>query len=177
MCWTASLLLLADIERAFQQLGPQLEVDVDGSDLANNPFYNRVIHIQALSEAGHRMIGVISGAIMEFTVIEDRHIQQLRKLLRIHEHGNNGNGGISTAADLFGSSSSLSTSPSSSSPLSLSNHPGTKFVHAEGVSMAMGWLTLKDEVQLLLEVHQVRLTSIYSFGCFRNDALTTALNL
>lgn len=144
----------ADIERAFQQLGPQPEVDVNGSDLASNPFYNRVIHIQALSDAGHRTIGVISGAIMEFTVIEDRHAQHLRKLLRTHEHGNGGNGGISTAADLFGSSSSLSTSPSSSSS-SLSNHPGTKFVHAEGASMAMGWQTLKDEVQLLLEVHQV----------------------
>jgi len=86
VCPTASL-FSADIKRAFQQLGPQLEVDVDGSDLANNPFYNRVIHIQALSDAGHQMIGVISGAIMEFTVIEDRHVQYLRKLLRIHEHG------------------------------------------------------------------------------------------
>lgn len=76
---------------------------------------------------------------MELTVIEDRRAQQLRKLSRIYDHGGNATG---SATELFGSPSSASS-------------PGTKFIHGEGESMAAGWKTIKDEIQLLLEVHQV----------------------
>ncbi|KAE9030842.1 hypothetical protein PF005_g601 [Phytophthora fragariae] len=100
---------LVDIEKGFQSLGSQEEVDVDRADLSINPFYLRMTHIQAMSDNGQRMIGVINSVVTEFISSEARFSQALRKLLRTHESG-----GLTPPSDLFA----------------------------------------KDQVKLLLEVHQ-----------------------
>ncbi|KUG02206.1 putative membrane protein C20F10.07 [Phytophthora nicotianae] len=99
---------LADIEKGFQSLGGQDEIDVDRADLSTNPSYLRMTHIQEMSDTGHRM------------------------LLRLHE-----NGGHAPPTDLFGTSSNT-----------------MNFLSDEGASMANGWMAVKDQVKLLLEVHQ-----------------------
>ncbi|KAG6609463.1 uncharacterized protein IUM83_00610 [Phytophthora cinnamomi] len=125
---------LADIEKGFQSLGGQEDVDVDRADLSINPFYLRMTHIQAMSDDGQRMIGVINSVVTEFISIEARFSQALRKLLRTHESG-----GLTPPSDLFGTSSS---------------NVNLNFLADEGATMANGWLTAKDQVKLLLEVHQ-----------------------
>lgn len=125
-----------DIEKGFQSLGSQEEVDVDRADLSINPFYLRMTHIQAMSDDGQRMIGVINSVVTEFISSEARFSQALRKLLRTHESG-----GLTPPSDLFGTSSS---------------NANLNFLTDEGATMANGWLTAKDQVKLLLEVHQVR---------------------
>ncbi|KAJ8577987.1 hypothetical protein ON010_g1219 [Phytophthora cinnamomi] len=128
---------LADIEKGFQSLGGQEDVDVDRADLSINPFYLRMTHIQAMSDDGQRMIGVINSVVTEFISIEARFSQALRKLLRTHESG-----GLTPPSDLFGTSSS---------------NVNLNFLADEGATMANGWLTAKDQVKLLLEVHQHKL--------------------
>ncbi|KAF4043947.1 VAD1-like StAR-related lipid transfer domain-containing protein [Phytophthora infestans] len=123
---------LADIEKAFQSLGSQDEIDVDRADVSANPSYLRMTHIQEMSDTGHRMVGIISSAVTEFIATETRFSHYLRKLLRTHE-----NGGHVTPTDIFGT---------------LSN--ATSFLSDEGASMANGWKAVKDQVKLLLEVHQ-----------------------
>ncbi|KAG7389760.1 hypothetical protein PHYPSEUDO_009680 [Phytophthora pseudosyringae] len=123
---------LVDIEKGFQSLGSQEEVDVERADLSINPSYLRMTHIQAMSDNGQRMIGVIFSVVTEFIANETRFSQSLRKLLRTHE-----NGGFGLPSDLFGTSSS-----------------NVNFLADEGVTMANGWMTVKDQVKLLLEVHQ-----------------------
>ncbi|KAE8910400.1 hypothetical protein PF003_g5462 [Phytophthora fragariae] len=125
---------LVDIEKGFQSLGSQEEVDVDRADLSINPFYLRMTHIQAMSDNGQRMIGVINSVVTEFISSEARFSQALRKLLRTHESG-----GLTPPSDLFGTSSS---------------NVNFNFLTDEGSTMASGWLTAKDQVKLLLEVHQ-----------------------
>ncbi|GMF37042.1 unnamed protein product [Phytophthora fragariaefolia] len=115
-------------------LGSQEEVDVDRADLSINPFYLRMTHIQAMSDNGQRMIGVINAVVTEFISSEARFSQALRKLLRTHESG-----GLTPPSDLFGTSSS---------------NMNLNFLADEGATMANGWLTVKDQVKLLLEVHQ-----------------------
>ncbi|KAL3673430.1 hypothetical protein V7S43_001142 [Phytophthora oleae] len=123
---------LVDIEKGFQSLGSQEEVDVDRADLSINPFYLRMTHIQAMSDTGQRMIGIINAVVTEYIASETRFSQALRKLLRTHE-----NGGLSS--DLFGTSSSSAS---------------MTFLADEGATMVNGWMTVKDQVKLLLEVHQ-----------------------
>ncbi|GMF10479.1 unnamed protein product [Phytophthora lilii] len=125
---------LADIEKGFQSLGSQDEVDVDRADLSINPFYLRMTHIQAMSDNGQRMIGVINSVVTEFISSEARFSQSLRKLLRTHESG-----GLTPPSDLFGTSSS---------------NVNMNFLSDEGATMTNGWMTVKDQVKLLLEVHQ-----------------------
>uniref|UniRef100_H3HBN7 F-BAR domain-containing protein n=1 Tax=Phytophthora ramorum TaxID=164328 RepID=H3HBN7_PHYRM len=125
---------LADIEKGFQSLGSQEEIDVDRADLATNPFYLRITHIQAMSDKGQRMIEVINSVVSEFIASETRFSQSLRKLLRTHESG-----GLVPPSDLFGTSSSS---------------VNTNFLTDEGATMANGWMTARDQVKLLLEVHQ-----------------------
>ncbi|KAG6971314.1 hypothetical protein JG687_00002137 [Phytophthora cactorum] len=122
---------LVDIEKGFQSLGSQEEVDVDRADLSVNPFYLRMTHIQAMSDNGQRMVGTINTVVTEFIASETRFSHSLRKLLRMHE-----NGGLALPTDLFGTSSSMN------------------FLSDEGTTMANGWMTVKDQVKLLLEVHQ-----------------------
>ncbi|RLN72122.1 hypothetical protein BBJ28_00015990 [Nothophytophthora sp. Chile5] len=125
---------LADIEKGFQSLGSQEEVDVNRADLSNNPFFLRITHIQTMSDSGQQMIEVINSVMTEFITIENRFSQSLRKLLRTHESG-----GLASPADLFGTSSS---------------NINANFLADEGESMANGWTTARDQVKLLLEVHQ-----------------------
>ncbi|KAG6975590.1 hypothetical protein JG688_00002226 [Phytophthora aleatoria] len=122
---------LVDIEKGFQSLGSQEEVDVDRADLSVNPFYLRMTHIQAMSDNGQRMVGTINAVVTEFIASETRFSHSLRKLLRMHE-----NGGLALPTDLFGTSSSMN------------------YLSDEGTTMANGWMTVKDQVKLLLEVHQ-----------------------
>ncbi|KAG2835596.1 hypothetical protein PC116_g7123 [Phytophthora cactorum] len=91
---------LVDIEKGFQSLGSQEEVDVDRADLSVNPFYLRMTHIQAMSDNGQRMVGTINTVVTEFIASE------------------------------------------------------TRFSHSLRTTMANGWMTVKDQVKLLLEVHQ-----------------------
>ncbi|KAL7680703.1 putative membrane-anchored lipid-binding protein Ysp2/Lam4 [Plasmopara halstedii] len=123
---------LADIEKGFQGLGSQEDVDVDRADLSVNPFYIRMTHIQAMSDNGQRMVGTINSIVTEFIASETRFVQSLRKLLRTHESG-----GLILATDLFGASFNA-----------------TSFLADEGSTMANGWMILKDQVKLLLEIHQ-----------------------
>jgi hypothetical protein len=111
-------------------------VDVDKADLAVNPFYLRITHIQAMSENGQRTIGVINAVVSEFIASETQFSQSLRKLLRTHESG-----GLTQPSDLFGTSSSS---------------VNANFLADEGATMANAWTTVRDQVRLLLEVHQVR---------------------
>ncbi|ETL87468.1 hypothetical protein L917_13380 [Phytophthora nicotianae] len=123
---------LADIEKGFQSLGGQDEIDVDRADLSTNPSYLRMTHIQEMSDTGHRMVGIINSVVTEFIASETRFSHSLRKLLRLHE-----NGGHAPPTDLFGTSSNT-----------------MNFLSDEGASMANGWMAVKDQVKLLLEVHQ-----------------------
>ncbi|TYZ61656.1 hypothetical protein PybrP1_010655 [[Pythium] brassicae (nom. inval.)] len=129
---------IADIEDAFRTL-VELEVEsgTDDFDLANNGFSKRMLHIQALSDRGHHMVKVVSSTITELIAAEDAVMQSLQRQLRIHEHGT-----VSTSSsDLFGSSALASF------------HAGS-YVADEGTSMKAGLQVARDQVHLLMNVHQ-----------------------
>ncbi|CAI5726300.1 unnamed protein product [Peronospora effusa] len=125
---------MADIEKGFQSLGSQEEVDVNRVDLSINPFYLHMTHIQAKSDDGQRMIETINSVVAELIASENRFLQSLHRLLRTHE-----NGGLSPTTDLFGASSS---------------NTHMNFLADEGATMTNGWIAMKDQTNLLLEVHQ-----------------------
>ncbi|CAI5730506.1 unnamed protein product [Peronospora farinosa] len=125
---------MADIEKGFQSLGSQEEVDVNRADLSINPFYLHMTHIQAKSDDGQRMIETINSVVVELIASENRFLQSLHRLLRTHE-----NGGLSPTTDLFGASSS---------------NTHMNFLADEGATMTNGWIAVKDQTNLLLEVHQ-----------------------
>lgn len=85
------------------------------------------------------MVGVINLVVTEFIASENRFAQSLRKLLRTHESGG--------LTDLFGASFNA-----------------ISFLAEEGTTMTNGWMTVKEQVKLLLEVHQVRYQFL-SFVC------------
>uniref|UniRef100_K3WB97 VASt domain-containing protein n=1 Tax=Globisporangium ultimum (strain ATCC 200006 / CBS 805.95 / DAOM BR144) TaxID=431595 RepID=K3WB97_GLOUD len=124
---------IADIQDAFKKLGEIRESEVDEADLLNNTFYRRMIHIQSLSDQGHHMVKVLSNTFFELIAAEDGLLQSLQRLLRIHEHGS-----LAASTDLFGTSS----------------HPTGNYLVDEGPTMKAGWQVAKDQVQLLLNVHQ-----------------------
>ncbi|KAF1322368.1 Membrane protein, partial [Globisporangium splendens] len=124
---------IADIQDAFKKLGEIRESEVDEADLPNNTFYRRMTHIQSLSDQGHHMVKVVSNTFFELIAAEDGLLQSLQRLLRIHEHGS-----LTASTDLFGTPS----------------HPTGNYLADEGPTMKAGWKVAKDQVQLLLNVHQ-----------------------
>lgn len=116
------------------------ESDADDFDLANNGFSKRMLHIQALSDRGHNMVKVVASTLSELIAAEDAVMQSLQRQLRIHEHGTASN----SSSDLFSSSSSSSSSL----------HAGF-YIADESTSMKAGLQVARDQVQLLMSVHQV----------------------
>ncbi|CAH0518019.1 unnamed protein product [Peronospora belbahrii] len=125
---------LADIKKGFQSLETLEKIGDNRADLSINPFYLRMTRIQAMSDDGHRMIETINAAVEALITSENRFLQSLRKLLRAHEKG-----GLFTSSDLFSASS-------------FNTH--LNFLADEGATMTNGWMTVKDQMKLLLEVHQ-----------------------
>ena len=117
-------------------------MDIDQADLSINPFYLRMTHIQAMSDDGQRMIRTIKSVLAELIAGETYYLQSLHKLLRTHEIG-----GISPTSNHFVTSSSSAQ---------------TSLVGDEGATIVKGWMAVKDQVKLIMEVHQVRLYSMSS---------------
>lgn len=133
------LVIAADIEDAFKKL---VEMDgsesVDALDLSTNAFYKRMVHIESLSEQGHQMVKAVSSTFTDLIAAEDTVLQSLQKQLRIHDSG--GASSSSSSSDLFGAPAQANAS----------------YLADEGTSMKAGWQVARDQVQLLLNVHQVR---------------------
>ncbi|CAI5712505.1 unnamed protein product [Hyaloperonospora brassicae] len=123
-----------DLEKSFESSASQEEVDIDQADLSINPFYLRMTHIQAMSDDGQRMIRTIKSVLAELIAGETYYLQSLHKLLRTHEVG-----GLSPTSNHFVTSSSSEQ---------------TSFVGDEGKTIVKGWMAVKDQVKLIMEVHQ-----------------------
>lgn len=136
--YTNALCSAADIEDAFKKLVGMEGSDGNDFDLANNTFYKRMVHIQSLSDQGNHMVRVVSATFMDLIAAEDAVLQSFYKQLRIHE-----NAPANQSTDLFG----IST---------VSQQTGS-YLADEGTSMKAGWQVARDQVQLLMNVHQVRL--------------------
>lgn len=108
-------------------------------DLASNTFYKRMIHIQSLSDQGNLMVKVVSATFTDLIAAEDAVLQSFYKQLQIHE-----NASANHSTDIFGSSSQQTGS----------------YLADEGTSMKAGWQVARDQVQLLMNVHQVRVQII-----------------
>lgn len=132
-----TLCFVADIEDAFKKLVEMEGSDGNEFDLANNTFYKRMVHIQSLSDQGNYMVRVVSSTFVDLIAAEDNVLQSFYKQLRIHE-----NGSANPSSDLFGTSTT-------------SQQTGSYMVD-EGTSMKAGWQVARDQVQLLMNVHQVR---------------------
>lgn len=131
----------ADIEDAFKKLVEMEGSDGSEFDLASNTFYKRMIHIQSLSDQGNQMVRVVSATFTDLIAAEDAVLQSFYKQLQIHE-----NASASQSTDLFGTS--------------IASHQTGSYLADEGTSMKAGWQVARDQVQLLMNVHQVRVQII-----------------
>ncbi|DBA04466.1 TPA: hypothetical protein N0F65_010062 [Lagenidium giganteum] len=121
----------ADIEQGFRKLSAD-EVDhTEQGDLSNNVFYQRMTHIESMSEKGNQILRVITSTITDFITIEDHFAASLQKMLRIMDPTT-----ASTGPDLFGTA------------------PNLPMVADEGETMTFGWKSSKTQVQRAIDVHQ-----------------------
>lgn len=124
---------LADIVQGFKDLnGAEDEVIMPDSDLSNNPYYDRMEQVQSMADRGHNMLRVVMSAISEMISIEDCYTLSLHKLLRFYDSRSGG-----TSSD----TNTSTTDPNSSNDID---------------SMNIAWKAVNDQVQRLIDVHQVR---------------------
>lgn len=132
-------LCAADIVQGFKELsGSEEEVNMQDSDLSSNPYYERMEQVQSMADRGHNMLRVVMSAISELISIEDYYTLSLHKLLRFYD----------SRSGSASSDTNTSTDPNSSNDID---------------SMNIAWKAVNDQVQRLIDVHQVRTIAVYHF--------------